>query len=160
MSSVTETLSSPDRTNATAAARTARGRRTWVRILLGGLALWVATVIVTFATQNPNLIPTIILLGSFLVPATFVAYSFQRADEVVTVQRIFTAFVAGGVLGTLGASLLEGECLKSPSAGTYIYCGLIEEAVKLAALWLLARRLARYTVRDGIVLGAAVGFGF
>ncbi len=64
------------------------------------------------------------------------------------------------MLGTLGASLLEGEFLKSPSAGTYIYVGLIEEAVKLAALWLLARRLARYTVRDGIVLGAAVGFGF
>ncbi|HTE70825.1 MAG TPA: PrsW family glutamic-type intramembrane protease, partial [Actinomycetes bacterium] len=32
--------------------------------------------------------------------------------------------------------------------------------VKLAALWLLARRLPRYTMRDGIVLGAAVGFGF
>jgi RsiW-degrading membrane proteinase PrsW (M82 family) len=27
-------------------------------------------------------------------------------------------------------------------------------------LWLLARRLGRYTMRDGIVLGAAVGFGF
>jgi RsiW-degrading membrane proteinase PrsW (M82 family) len=38
--------------------------------------------------------------------------------------------------------------------------GLIEEAVKLAALWLVARRLPRYTMRDGIVLGAAVGFGF
>jgi RsiW-degrading membrane proteinase PrsW (M82 family) len=38
--------------------------------------------------------------------------------------------------------------------------GLIEEAVKLAALWALTRRLPRYTVRDGMVLGAAVGFGF
>ena len=160
MPPVTTILGRPDSATTVTPARPPRLRRTWVRILLGGLALWVATVIVTFATQNPNLIPTIILLGSFLVPATFVAYSFQRADEVVTVQRIFTAFVAGGVLGTLGASLLEGEFLKSPSAGTYIYVGLIEEAVKLAALWLLARRLARYTVRDGIVLGAAVGFGF
>ena len=41
-----------------------------------------------------------------------------------------------------------------------MYVGLIEEAVKLAALWLLARRLPRYTMRDGIVLGATVGFGF
>jgi RsiW-degrading membrane proteinase PrsW (M82 family) len=141
-------------------ARPPRLRRTWVRILLGGLSLWVATVLVTFATRNANLIPTIILLGSFLVPVTFVVYAFGRADEVVTAQRVFSAFVYGGVLGTLGASLLEGEFLKSPSAGTYIYVGLIEEAVKLAALWLLARHLARYTVRDGIVLGAAVGFGF
>src|SRR6266542_1847913 len=139
MPPVTTILGRPDSATTVTPARPPRLRRTWVRILLGGLALWVATVIVTFATQNPNLIPTIILLGSFLV---------------------LTAFVAGGVLGTLGASLLEGEFLKSPSAGTYIYVGLIEEAVKLAALWLLARRLARYTVRDGIVLGAAVGFGF
>jgi RsiW-degrading membrane proteinase PrsW (M82 family) len=160
MPPVTTILGRPDRASAATPARPPRLRRPWVRILLGGLALWVATVVVTFATQNPNLIPTIILLGSFLVPVTFVAYAFGRADEIVTVQRIFSAFVYGGVLGTLGASLLEGEFLRSPSAGTYIYVGLIEEAVKLAVLWLLARRLARYTVRDGIVLGAAVGFGF
>jgi protease PrsW len=135
-------------------------RRPWLHMFLGGLALWVVTVVVTFVTQNPNLVPTIILLGSFLVPVTFVAYAFGRAGEVVTAQRILTAFVYGGVLGVLGASLLEAELLKSPSAGTYLYVGLIEEAVKLAALWLLARRLPRYSMRDGIVLGATVGFGF
>jgi protease PrsW len=135
-------------------------RRPWLGMFLGGLALWVATVAVTFVTQNPNLVPTIILLGSFLVPVTFVTYAFQRAGEIVTAQRILTAFVYGGVLGVLGASLLEAEFLKSPSAGTYLYVGLIEEAVKLAALWLVARRLPRYSMRDGIVLGAAVGFGF
>jgi len=42
----------------------------------------------------------------------------------------------------------------------YLGVGLVEEAVKLAALWLLARRLPRYTMGDGIVLGATVGFGF
>jgi protease PrsW len=160
MPPATTILDGPDSATAATPARPPRLRPHWVRILLGGLALWVATVVVTFATQNSNLVPTIILLGSFLVPVTFVAYAFGRADEIVTAQRIFSAFVYGGVLGTLGASLLEGEFLKSPSAGTYIYVGLIEEAVKLAALWLLARRLPRYTVRDGVVLGAAVGFGF
>jgi RsiW-degrading membrane proteinase PrsW (M82 family) len=135
-------------------------RRPWLRMFLGGLGLWVATVVVTFMTQNVNLIPTIILLGSFLVPITFVAYAFGRAGEIITAQRILTAFVYGGVLGVLGASLLEAEFLKQPSISTYLGVGLIEEAVKLAALWLLARRLPRYTMRDGIVLGAAVGFGF
>src|SRR6266511_4309754 len=146
------------------AARTrtdrARGGPGWRRIFLGGLALWVATVAVTFATRNPNLVPTVILIGSFLVPVTFVAYAFQRADAVVNAQRIFTAFIYGGTLGVLGASLLEAEFLKQPTAGTYVYVGLIEEAVKLGALWLIARHLPRYTMRDGIVLGAAVGFGF
>src|SRR5919205_4050062 len=72
----------------------------WVRIFAGGLALWSATVAVTFATGNSNLVPTIILLGSFLVPVAFVTYAFGHADQVVTAQRIFTAFVYGGVLGT------------------------------------------------------------
>jgi RsiW-degrading membrane proteinase PrsW (M82 family) len=140
--------------------RTSQGRRTWPRIFVGGLLLWVATVAVTFATQNVNLIPTVILLGSFLVPVTFVAYAFQRADQVVTAQRIFSAFIYGGVLGVLGASLLEAQFLARPSVTTYVEVGLIEEAVKLGALWLIARRLPRYTMRDGIVLGATVGFGF
>jgi RsiW-degrading membrane proteinase PrsW (M82 family) len=141
-------------------SRSKAGGPSWVRIFFGGLALWAATVVVTFATQNVNLVPTIILLGSFLVPVTFVAYAFAHADQIITAPRIFTAFVYGGVLGVLGASLLEAEFLKSPAGGTYLYVGLIEEAVKLAALWLLARHLPRYTMRDGIVLGAVVGLGF
>lgn len=137
-----------------------RTGQSWVRILLGGLALWLATVLVTFLTGNANLIPTIILLGSFLVPAAFVAYAFQHADAVVTGQRIFTAFLYGGVLGVLGASVLEAALLQQVSSVAFLVVGLIEEAVKLAVLWLLARKLPYYTVRDGIVLGAAVGFGF
>jgi RsiW-degrading membrane proteinase PrsW (M82 family) len=138
-----------------------RHGRQWLRFFVVGLLLWVASVVVTFATGNVNLVPTVILLGSFLVPVTFVVYAFQRhADQVVTAQHIFVAFVYGGVLGVLGASILETAFLKQPSAPTYLGVGLIEEAVKLAALWLLAWRLPRYTVRDGIVLGATVGFGF
>jgi protease PrsW len=136
-----------------------RGRQ-WLRVLVVGLLLWVASVVVTFATGNTNLVPTVILLGSFLVPVAFATYAFERADQVVTAQRIFAAFVYGGVLGVLGASVLEAAFLKQPSMATYLGVGLIEEAVKLAALWLLARRLPRYAMRDGIVLGAAVGFGF
>jgi protease PrsW len=158
------TQTTPDAVLDTARTRTGThkwwSRRPWLRMFLGGLGLWVATVLVTFATQNPNLVPTVILLGSFLVPVTFVAYAFGRADEVVTAQRILTAFIYGGVLGVLGASLLEAEFLTQPSTPAYLGVGLVEEAVKLAALWLLARRLPRYTMRDGIVLGAAVGFGF
>jgi protease PrsW len=140
--------------------RTPRTGPSWVRIFVAGLTLWSAAVLVTFATGNANLVPTIILLGSFLVPVTFVTYAFGHADPVVTAQRIFTAFIYGGVLGVLGASVLEAALLRQPSGPAYLGVGLIEEAVKLAALWLLARRLPRYTMRDGIVLGAAVGFGF
>jgi hypothetical protein len=138
-----------------------RPRREWLRVFLVGLLLWVATVVTTFWTANANLVPTVILLGSFLVPATFVVYVLERhADQVLTGQRIFTAFLYGGVLGVLGASILEAEFLKEPSIATYIGVGLIEEAAKLAALWAIAWRLPRYTMRDGILLGGVVGLGF
>jgi protease PrsW len=138
----------------------ARHRRAWVRIFLGGIALWVATVVVTFVTLNPNLVPTLILIGSFLVPVTFVAYAFEhRASDTLAEHTIFVGFVYGGVLGVLGASLLESYLLGRSNIG-YLGVGLIEEGVKLAALWILARGLHTYLVRDGIVLGATVGFAF
>jgi protease PrsW len=138
-----------------------RDRREWLEVFVGGLLLWVVSVAVTFWTGNPNLIPVVVLLGSFLVPVTFVVFAFERyADQVLTTQRILVAFVYGGVLGVLGASILEAEFLKQPSGLTYLGVGLIEEAVKLAALWVVAWRLPRYTMRDGIVLGATVGLGF
>jgi RsiW-degrading membrane proteinase PrsW (M82 family) len=120
----------------------------------------VASVSVTFATGDSNLIPTIILLGSFLVPVTFVVYALGRVEEVVTPPRLFTALIAGGLVGVLGASVLEATLVRQPSGLGYLGVGLIEEAVKLAVLWLLARPLPHYCMRDGLVLGAAVGFGF
>jgi hypothetical protein len=110
-----------------------RGGRQWLRVFVVGLLLWVASVVVTFWTGNVNLVPTVILLGSFLVPVVFATYAFGRADQVVTAQRIFAAFVYGGVLGVLGASVLEAAFLKQPSVATYLGVGLVEEAVKLAA---------------------------
>lgn len=141
--------------------RQTRHRLAWVRIFVGGLGLWLAAVVVTFLTGNSNLVPTVILLGSFLVPVTFVAYAFEhRASDRLTEHTIFVAFVYGGVLGVLGASLLEVPVAGQGSLPGYLGVGLIEEGCKLAALWLVARRLGSYEVRDGVALGAAVGFGF
>ncbi|HEY0691412.1 MAG TPA: PrsW family glutamic-type intramembrane protease [Kribbella sp.] len=137
-----------------------RTRRAWLQIFLVGLALWVASVVITLLTANPNLVPTLILLGSFLVPVTFVAWAFERwKDQHVTAELIVTAFVLGGLLGVLGAAVLEAYIL-SPSPLLFLGVGLIEEAVKLGALVLVTRQLQRRHARDGFVLGAAVGFGF
>jgi hypothetical protein len=68
------------------ATRALQRRRlpSWARIFLSGLALWWASVLVTFATGSTDLVPTIILLGSFLVPVTFVVYESGRTDAIVT----------------------------------------------------------------------------
>jgi RsiW-degrading membrane proteinase PrsW (M82 family) len=135
-------------------------RRPWVRLFLTGLVLWILTVVVTFATGNPNLIPTLVLLGSFLVPVTFVVWAFgRRHSGEVTAELLFTTFVTGGILGVLSASLLETYLLH-PSPGLFFGVGLIEEAAKLVVLAFLTRRLQHKYAYDGLILGASVGFGF
>ncbi|MFN8521740.1 MAG: PrsW family glutamic-type intramembrane protease [Chloroflexota bacterium] len=59
----------------------------------------------------------------------------------------------------MAASLLESALLRS-GVLAFLGAGLIEEFVKLVGLVLVARGLPRYVTRDGVVLGAAVGFGF
>jgi RsiW-degrading membrane proteinase PrsW (M82 family) len=133
---------------------------TWWRVLLTGLGLWLASAIVTALTQNINMIPTVVLLGSFLVPATGVLWYVDHYESPeLTPRLVARTFIVGGVLGVLAASLLESWLL---SDGLLIYLGVgfIEEAAKLIALVLIVRHLPRYTIRDGIVLGATVGFGF
>ena len=48
------------------------GVPSWKQVFLTGLLLWFASVLVTGLTGNLMMIPTVILLGSFLVPATAV----------------------------------------------------------------------------------------
>jgi RsiW-degrading membrane proteinase PrsW (M82 family) len=145
---------------ATPSAPRAGRRRPWLRIFFSGLVLWVLTVVVTFLTGNPNLVPTLVLLGSFLVPVTFVAWAFERRDTgEITADLILNTFVTGGVLGILAASLLESYLLH-PSPGLFFGVGLIEEGVKLVALAWLTRHLRVKSIRDGMILGASVGFGF
>jgi protease PrsW len=142
------------------AQKAAPHRRPWVRLFVTGLVLWLLTVVVTFATGNPNLVPTLVLLGSFLVPVTFVVWAFgRRHSGEVTAELLFSTFITGGVLGVLAASLLETYLLH-PSPGLFLGVGLIEEAAKLAVLAFLTRRLQHKYTADGLILGASVGFGF
>jgi RsiW-degrading membrane proteinase PrsW (M82 family) len=132
----------------------------WVRILLVGTMLWSACLVVIEVTTNSNLVPTLILLGSFLVPVSFLAWVFERArDEHVTTELVVRCFTVGGVLGVLSAAVLETYLLH-PSPWLFLGVGLIEEAVKALTLLALTRRMARADAADGLILGAAVGFGF
>ncbi|MET7696644.1 PrsW family intramembrane metalloprotease [Streptomyces sp. NPDC005485] len=132
----------------------------WRQCLGGGLALWALTAVVTYATRNTTLLPTLILLGGFLVPVTFVLWAYERHGRDLGVHLILGCFLIGGTLGVLGASAMEYYLLH-PSLGMYVGVGLIEEAAKLAALMFVLRRHTRIRgLRAGLVLGAAVGFGF
>jgi RsiW-degrading membrane proteinase PrsW (M82 family) len=134
-------------------------RRPWFQVFGIGLVLWVASTIVTITTGTSNLLPTVILLGSFLVPVTFVVWVWERRTDLLATDLLFRCFLVGGVLGVLGAATLESYLLR-PGWLVYVWVGFIEEFVKLAALIWCTRKLHLRTVRDGAILGATVGFGF
>jgi RsiW-degrading membrane proteinase PrsW (M82 family) len=133
----------------------------WWGVLLVGLALWIATLGATFLTGDIILLPTVVLLGSFLVPVTAVVWYLDHdPSPLLSPRRMMTAFVTAAVVGLLAAAVLESYLVFGPGLFGMLKVGLIEEFVKGAAIVLLALGLGTYTTRNGIVLGAAVGFGF
>lgn len=132
----------------------------WWRVFLVGLVLWIASVLVTGLTGNFNLVPTVVLLGSFLVPVTAVLWYLDHyRSPVLTGRDVLNGFLVGGVLGVLGASVLESWLLTGGPL-LYLVVGFVEEGAKLLALVAVTWSLPHRWTRDGVVMGAAVGFGF
>jgi RsiW-degrading membrane proteinase PrsW (M82 family) len=148
--------------------RKPRGGWGWLRVFFVGLLLFIATTIVLFMTDNPNLYPTVILIGNFLVPVTFVAFLYDHQHlSTLTPYSVMSCFCVGGTLGVIGASVLEAW-LVPPSHYAYegislssaLLVGLIEEACKIVAVMIVARRMNHGSEMDGLLLGGAVGMGF
>jgi len=133
----------------------------WWAVLLVGLALWAAAIGSVFVTGDLIVLPTVFLLGSFLVPVTAVVWYLDHdADPALSPGRIVSAFLIAGVLGLLAAAFLEYWLVYGPGLRGNLKVGLIEEFVKGVAIVVLALGLRSYTTRAGMVLGATVGFGF
>lgn len=150
-------MSLPDRV---AGADSSRWAPAWWAVLLIGLGLWIATVAVANLTGNLIILPTIVLLGSFLIPVTAVVWYLDHdPSRELSPRRIVAAFMIAGVLGVLGASVLE-YYLVGAGLPANLEVGLIEEFVKGALIFLVAWGVRSFHTRDGMVLGATVGFGF
>ena len=145
-----------------------RRGRGWLRALLIGLGLFIATTIVLVLTGNPNLYPTVILIGNFLVPVVFVAFLYDHQHiSSLSLDTVAASFCVGGVLGVLGAAIIESLVLpivENPtnglSLGGAFLVGLIEEGCKIAVVIFLARKTLHNSQMDGLLLGGAVGMGF
>jgi protease PrsW len=138
-------------------------RWAWVGTFVVGAGMYMLVLAVLADTRNPNLIPTMILLGALVVPLTFVTFAAGRSGHwLIDAQTLGGALLFGGVVGVVVAGLLEYDTLRRLGALPMIAVGLIEEAAKLVVpviLVVFARH--RYpSVASGIVIGVAVGTGF
>jgi protease PrsW len=133
----------------------------WWAVLLIGLALWIASAADVYFTRNVIVLPTVVLLGSFLVPVTGVVWYLDHdPSPALSPRRILAAFILAGVIGVMAASVLEFWVVFGPGPLGNLKVGLIEELVKGVAIVFVAWGIQSFSRRDGLVLGAAVGFGF
>lgn len=133
----------------------------WLKVLLIGLLLYMLGIAVLVTTGNPTLFPTVVLLGSFMVPAAYVAFFYERKDlSDLTMPTTALGFFYGGVLGVFAASLLEPLFIHHLNLATVMEIGLIEEFAKILGILVIARRVRRDSELNGLILGAAAGMGF
>lgn len=146
----------------TPAGRTGTGRRwAWVPTLVVGVLLFELVRRALVDTQNPGLVPTLILLGSCVVPAAFVAFVYGRGLPYDVSGRLLgvTALV-GGVVGVVVAGTWEYHTLVRLGGLPLLAVGVAEETAKLivpAAVLLVAGH--RHPI-NGLLLGVASGAGF
>jgi RsiW-degrading membrane proteinase PrsW (M82 family) len=136
-------------------------QRTWWRVLLIGLVLYWVTEKLLAATGNPNLVPTVILIGAFLIPVTFVVFLYESgALYDVPIPTVALTFFYGGVLGVIAAQVLEENLVAGMGLFSLLIVAICEETAKpLGVLWLI-RRHEYADELHGLVLGAAAGMGF
>jgi RsiW-degrading membrane proteinase PrsW (M82 family) len=133
----------------------------WWRILLVGLVLFLLSVLIFGLTGNPNLFPTVALVGNFLVPVSYVAFFYERRHlSQVTLVSTARAFFYGGVLGVFAAALLEPIFIRQLTFVSAFGVGLIEEFAKILGVLVVARHHRHDQELDGIILGGAAGMGF
>lgn len=136
-------------------------RRRWFQIFASGLVLLFLVERTLVATSNPNYVPSVILLGAFLVPVTFLTYLYERMpDWEVPLPPLAVCFLWGGVLGTVVAGTLEYDVARLLGFLPKLGIGLIEESAKLIVP-LVFYFVGRYrSEAAGILLGVATAAGF
>jgi protease PrsW len=136
-------------------------RRRWLQIFFGGLVLLYLLERTLLATQSLNFVPSVLLLGAFLVPVTFTIYLYERLPEwEVPLPPLAVCFVWGGALGAVVAGSLEYDLLRSLGVLALLGVGLIEEGAKLI-FPLTFYFLGRYRSEGaGILFGVSTAMGF
>lgn len=133
----------------------------WILILIVGIILFIGTERALVVTGNSNYFPTVLLLGSFIVPVTFVTYFYNHVrNRQVSMPLLTTCFIVGGILGLIAAGLFEYGTLRNLGILELLGVGAIEESAKLIfpvfmyVMWRYDREA------DGLLFGIAAGMGF
>jgi RsiW-degrading membrane proteinase PrsW (M82 family) len=139
-----------------------RPRAFW-RVLGGAIAAYLLLRWGLTEFQNPNFIPGMIVIGSFIVPFSIVVFFLEtNLPRNVSVYQVGKMLVLGGTIGLVATMVLTRFV---PGSGTgslvpALLTGALEETAKALALLLIVGNRRYYWQTNGLLFGAAVGAGF
>ncbi|WP_197685414.1 PrsW family glutamic-type intramembrane protease [Nitrospira japonica] len=110
--------------------------------------------------QNANLVPGLIMTGTFLIPVSLLIFFYEmNVLRNVSLYQVVKLFLFGGITSLILSLFLFRWAHLDSWLGA-MDAGLIEETGKAAALFLVVNKLKyRYTL-NGLLFGAAIGAGF
>ena len=136
----------------------------WVffRTLIGTLIVYLCFIQGWKEFQNLNLVPGLIIVGSFAVPfSTLILFFEINVRKNVSLYQVIRLVFFGGVLSLIFSLFLfqVSDSLSLGWMGASV-AGLVEEPGKLLAL-ILVINIPKYRyILNGLLFGAAVGTGF
>lgn len=136
----------------------------FVRLYVTATMLFLGFVALVEVFGNPNLLPGMIMLGSFAVPLSVLVLFFElNTPRNISLYTVTHAFLTGGVLSlAITLVLIQFGHTDNAVLGPLL-TGVLEEVGKLLAVFVIALRMPglRYPwILNGMLFGAAVGAGF
>lgn len=132
----------------------------WLRVLGVGVVLFGLAAAALALSSNVHLVPSVLLLGAFLVPTTFAAFLYGALPRsTVPVSTLALVALIGGLVGLAVAGTFEYATLSRLGVLPLVAVGVIEETAKiLAPAMVLWRRV--HSEAGALLLGVASGLGF
>lgn len=132
------------------------------RILLGGLLAGALFYWSLIHFGNTKLIPGLLFFSCVTIPFATVTFLIELCGSSrVSGYHVAKALTVGGVLSIVMSLFLFEVPIIAEFSFTPMIAGPVEEAGKLLVVVAISRAWTRaIQVRDGIVIGAAVGAGF
>ena len=139
----------------------------FVRMLGMSLVLFLSFLMLIQLFDGGNLLPGLIMIGSFAVPLSVLVFFFEvNSPRNVSLYLVIHCLLVGGLISLALTLVLEQTVGHLGQVGTFadpVLIGVAEEVGKLIAVFVITTRLpaVRYPwILNGMLFGAAVGAGF
>jgi protease PrsW len=141
----------------------------FVRLLGMSSVLFVGFLVLIKLFDGGNLLPGLIVVGSFAVPLSVLVFFFEvNSPRNVSLYLVIHCLLMGGLISLAITLLLEQTVGRVDEYFFHTFVdpvliGVAEEVAKLVAVFLITLRLpaVRYPwILNGMLFGAAVGAGF